>query len=255
MSTPDFFRARLDAMIDLRHPLAVLATRMPWTEIESSLASCFARQDRKGRPVPGVDLFGPTVQIAAAGVSHAGRPRLPIRLMVGLLYLKHAFGESDESVVQKGSENPYWQFFCGGAYFETRLPCDPSGLARFRQLLGEAGVEEMLAKTIEAAVSMKALAPKELERVIVDSTVQEKAIAFPTDSRLLEVARRKRVLIAKRAAMVLRQTFEKEGRSLKRRAGGYAHAKQFRRLRKVLKRQRTTGPHPAGAGAAPARNG
>ena len=69
--------------------------------------------------------------------------------------------------------------------------------------------------------------------------MQEKAIAFPTDSRLLDVARRKLVLIAKRSGVVLRQTFEKEGRSLKRRAGGYAHAKQYRRLRRVLKRQRT----------------
>ena len=108
MTTPDFFRARLDAMIDLRHPLAVLATRMPWAEIESALAPCFARQDRKGRPIEGLDLFGPTLQVAGAGTSPAGRRRLPIRLMIGLLYLKHAFGESDESVVQRWAENPYW---------------------------------------------------------------------------------------------------------------------------------------------------
>lgn len=86
MTTPDFFRARLDAMIDLRHPLAVLASRMPWVEIESALAPCFIRQDRKGRVLEGLDLFGPTLQVAGAGASAAGRPRLPIRLMVGLLY-------------------------------------------------------------------------------------------------------------------------------------------------------------------------
>ena len=83
MTTLDFFRARLDAMIDLRHPLAVLATRMPWAEIESALAPCFARQDRQGRPIEGLDLFGPTLQMAGAGTSAAGRPRLPIRRMVG----------------------------------------------------------------------------------------------------------------------------------------------------------------------------
>ncbi|NML29110.1 transposase [Zoogloea sp. G-4-1-14] len=135
----------------------------------------------------GLDLFGPTLKVAGAGTSAAGRPRLPIRLMVGLLYLKHAFGESDESVVQRWAENPYWQFFCGGEYFETRLPCDPSGLTRFRHALGDAGVEELLAKTVETAVSLKAIASQDLERVIVDSTMQEKAIAFPTDSRLLDV--------------------------------------------------------------------
>ena len=201
MTTPDFFRARLDAMIDLRHPLAVLATRMPWAEIESALAPCFARQDRQGRPIEGLDLFGPSLQMAGAGTSPAGRRRLPIRLMVGLLYLKHAFGESDETVVQRWAENPYWQFFCGGEYFETRLPCDPSGLTRFRRALGDAGVEELRAKSIESAVSMRAIAPKDLERVFVDSTVQEKAIAFPTDSRLLDMARRKVVLIATGAGL------------------------------------------------------
>lgn len=123
MSTPDFFRARLESMLDLRHPLAVLSSRMPRSQIESALAPCFTRKDRKGRPVEGADLFGPTHQVAGEGISAAGRPRLPIRLMVGLLYLKHAFGESDDTVVQKWAENPYWQFFCGGEYFETRLPC------------------------------------------------------------------------------------------------------------------------------------
>lgn len=87
-------------MIDLRHPLAVLATRMPWAEIESALALCFARQDRQGRWIEGLDLFGPSLQVAGAGGSPAGWRRLPIRLLVGLLYLKDAFGERNETVVQ-----------------------------------------------------------------------------------------------------------------------------------------------------------
>ena len=90
MSTPDFFRARLDQMIDLRHPLAVLATRMPWQQIEASVAPLLARKDRRGRSIEGADLFGPTLQVVGAGVSAAGRPRLAIQLMVSLLYLKHA---------------------------------------------------------------------------------------------------------------------------------------------------------------------
>ena len=84
MATDDFFRARLDQMIDLRHPLAVLSTRMPWADIESSLAPVFAHRDRKGQGVEGADLFGPTMALAGAGVSNAGRPRLPMRLMVAL---------------------------------------------------------------------------------------------------------------------------------------------------------------------------
>jgi IS5 family transposase len=133
----------------------------------------------------------------------------------------------------------YFQYFCGEEYFQPRLPCDPTNLVRFRQALGEAGVEELLATTIAAAMEMKAVTPAELERVIVDTTVQEKAVAYPTDSRLLEVARARLVQLAQRAGLALKQTYEREGKRLRRRAGGYAHAKQFRRLRRVLKRQRT----------------
>ena len=101
MATDDFFRARLDLMIDLRHPLAVLASRMPWPQIEGSLAPVFAHLDRAGRLSEGADMFGPTLAVAGAGISNAGRPRLPIRLMVALLYLKHAYNESDESLVER----------------------------------------------------------------------------------------------------------------------------------------------------------
>jgi len=239
MATDDFFRARLDQMIDLRHPLAVLATRMPWGVIEASLAPVFSHRDRKGVPLEGSDLFGPSLVVAGAGVSAAGRPRLPIRLMVALLYLKHAYNESDESLVERWAQDVYFQFFSGQVYFEPRLPCDPAQISRFRRVLGEAGVEQLLKTTIEAAVSMGAVKKAEFERVIVDSTVQSKAIAHPTDSRLLEVAREKVARLAKRFGIKLKQTHEHEGKSLRRRAGGYAHAKQFKRLGAVLKRQRT----------------
>jgi IS5 family transposase len=88
-------------------------------------------------------------------------------------------------------------------------------------------------------VATKAVRPGEFERVIVDTTVQEKAIAHPVDSRLLEIARHKVVQAARHAGILLKQTFVKEGRELRRKAGGYAHAKQFKRLRRVVKRQRT----------------
>ena len=115
MTTDDFFRARLDQMIDLRHPLplAVLASRMPWGQIEAALAPAFARKNRSGQVMPGSDLFGTTLEMAGAGVSAAGRPRLPIRLMAALLYLKHAFNLSDEELVARWSENVVWQYFSG----------------------------------------------------------------------------------------------------------------------------------------------
>ena len=125
------------------------------------------------------------------------------------------------------------------AYYEPRLPCDATQLGRFRRVLGEAGVEQLLKSTIEASVSMGAVKKTEFEMIIVDTTVQEKAIAHPTDSRFLEIARHKVASAAKRCGIALKQTFAKEGKELRRKAGGYAHAKQFKRLRRTVKRQRT----------------
>ena len=235
----DFFRSRLDQMIDLRHPLAVLASRMPWQDIEANLAHQFARQVKSGKCVQDIGLFGSQTVMVGGGVSNAGRPRLPLRLMVSLLYLKHAYNESDEGVVERWAETPTWQYFSGMDYFEHRFPCDATLIGKFRKLIGEDGVEELLAQTIAVAVNLKAISRKALETVVVDSTVQPKAIAHPTDSRLLEVARQKLVEAAKAAGIELKQTFAKEGKQLTRKAGGYAHARQFRRLRKPINRQRT----------------
>jgi IS5 family transposase len=239
MATDDFFRARLDSMIDLRHPLAVLSSRLPWPAIEAALAPKFAHQDRPPQAVAMDGLFGAGLVEFGGGVSRAGRPRLPIRLMAGLLYLKNSFNLSDEELVQRWSENVYFQHFCGQAYFEPRLPCDATQIGRFRRAIGEEGMELLLKATIDTAVQTQAIKPQELERVIVDSTVQEKAIAHPTDSRLLEIARHKLIGAARRLGLKLKQTFAGEGLQLRRRAGGYAHARQFNRLKKVLKRQRT----------------
>jgi transposase, IS5 family len=239
MSTPDFFRARLDAMIDLQHPLAVLARRLPWGQIEQVLAPKFAHRDRAGGQLLVDDLLGQRLVEFGGGVSNAGRPRLSIRLMASLLYLKNSFDLSDEELVVRWSENVQYQYFSGMEYYEPRLPCDATQIGRFRRAIGEEGLEQLLKATIETAVDVKAIKPAELERVIVDTTVQEKAIAHPVDSRLLEVARHKVVSAARRAGIVLKQTFAKEGKALRRKAGGYAHAKQFKRLSKTVKRQRT----------------
>lgn len=238
-ATEDFFRSRIDHMIDLRHPLAVLASRMPWQQTEASVAHLLSRKARSGQAMPDLDLFGEAPAAPVARISNAGRPRVPLRTMIALLYLKHAFNESDEGVVQRWGETPTWQFFSGQAYFEHRQPCDATTLVKFRRLLGEEGVEELLAQTIHVAVQLKLIKSQELTRVIVDSTVQEKAVAHPTDSRLLETARTKLVEAAKHAGIDLKQTFAKEGKALNRKAGRYAHARQFKRMRRAIGRQRT----------------
>ena len=239
METSDFFRSRIDAMINLSDPLAVLARRLPWDLMEAAVAAKFERQNRGGQSLDGTDLFGATAVVVGGGISAAGRPKLPIRLMASLVYLKNCFNLSDEELCCRWSENILWQYFSGMDYYEHRLPCDATQIGRFRRAMGEDSLEQLLKATIDTAVAIKAVRPTELERVIVDTTVQEKAIAHPVDSRLLEIARHKVVSAAKRAGIQLKQTFAKEGKTLRRMAGGYAHAKQFRRLRKVVNRQRT----------------
>ena len=245
MQAVDFFRARLDVMIDLRHPLAVLATRLPWSRLEAELAPIWRRESRDGVLPEGEDLFGSGGVLVAAGVSYAGRSRLPLRLMCSLLYLKHAFNLSDEETCDRWAENVVWQYFSGTGwpramdYYEPRPPCDATQIGRFRSAIGETGMQVILRATIDTALASKAIKPAEFERIIVDSTVQEKAIAYPVDSRLLEIARHKIVVHAKRCGIALRQSFAKEGKTLKRKAGGYAHAKQFKRLNRTIKRQRT----------------
>ena len=147
MSTPDFVRSRLHQMIDLRHPLAVLATRLPWGSIEAAVAPKLAHPSKPTKRLIGEDLAGAydgafNGAFSGAfrgGISPAARPRLPIRLMVSLLFLKNSFNVSDEELVDRWAENVQWQFFGGMNYYEPRLPCDATQIGRWRRLLGEKG--------------------------------------------------------------------------------------------------------------------
>jgi IS5 family transposase len=116
--TDDFSSNRLDPMIDLRHSPAVLANLILWQEIEASLAQRWVPQVKAGKKIEYLDLFGLVSAVASGGVSNAGRLRLPTRLMVALLYLKHAFNESDEDVIHGWGETPTGQYFSGNEYFE-----------------------------------------------------------------------------------------------------------------------------------------
>ena len=141
MQTADFFRARRDGMIDLKRPLAALATRLPWAQLEAELAPTWHPQSRQGVLGDGGALLselGGTM--TAAGISVAGRPRLSIRLLCSLVYLKHAFNLSDEQLCERWAENVIWQCFSGMDYYETRLPCDATQIGRIRADIGEAGM-------------------------------------------------------------------------------------------------------------------
>lgn len=100
--TDDFFRSRLDQMIDNSHPLAVLASRLPWEKMQAAVAPQFAHQVhplKQSEEAP--DLAGPVIKVSGGKASNAGRPRLSPRLMIALTLLKNTFDLSDEELVQR----------------------------------------------------------------------------------------------------------------------------------------------------------
>jgi IS5 family transposase len=205
-------RVRLALIVSHEHPLYRLAEAIDWPRFETEFGARYAES--------------------------VGRPGLPTRLMIGLHYLKYLFDESDESVVEKFIENPYWQFFCGGLYFEHELPCHPTSLVKWRRRIGPQGMEKLLTETLSTAKRERALTESEFKRVNVDTSVQEKAIAFPTDARLYHKARRALVRAATKAGINLRQTYVRLGKQALARQGRYAHARQMKRARRETKRLR-----------------
>jgi len=209
----ELFGARLSELLNPEHPLYVLAERMDWSQFEAAIDACYAEE--------------------------LGRPGVNTRLMVGLLYLKHAYDESDESVVARWVENPYWQFFCGCQYMQHELPIDPSSLSRWRKRVGAERLEKLLEATIHTALAMKAVRPQEFQKVNVDTTVQEKAIAFPTDARLYHKMRVALVRRAKSLGIGLRQNYRFKGKKLLARQGRYAAARQMKRAAKMTRQLKT----------------
>ena len=208
----DLLRPRLVDMIDPRHELVKLAALIDWGVFEREWAGFFP--------------------------SHRGRPATEPRLVAGLLYLQHAYRLSDEAVVARWVENPYYQHFTGETFFQHRLPIDASSLTRWRKRIGEEGVEWMLTQTIQAGQKSGVIDEGSARRVAVDTTVMEKNIAHPTDSRLYERAREQLVVLAQEAGVDLRQSYARLSPRLALQVGRYAHAKQFKRMRKALKKLR-----------------
>ena len=206
----DLLRPRLVDMIDPRHDLVKLAAMIDWDVFEREWAGFFP--------------------------SGKGRPATEPRLVAGLLYLQHAYRLSDEAVVARWVENPYYQHLTGAVFFQHTLPIDPSSLTRWRGRIGEEGVEWLLTQTIRAAQKSGAIDEDSVKRVAIDTTVMEKANAHPTDSRLYERAREQLVALAQEVGVELRQSYARLAPRLALQVGRYAHARQFKRMRKSLKR-------------------
>ena len=142
-------------------------------------------------------------------------------------------------MVERWVENPYWQYFCGFEYFSHELPIDPSSMTRWRQRIGPDAMALILKATVEAALETGTIKPSSLERVTVDTTVQPKAIAHPTDGRLYLKALLLLVRRARLAGIELRQSHTRLAKKAALKAGRYAHARQFKRMHRELKRLKT----------------
>ena len=211
--TGDFFQQPLVELINHKHPLVKLAELIDWSVFETRWTKFFS--------------------------SRTGRPATSPRLIAGLLYLQHTFACSDEDLIWTWIENPYWQHFCGEIYFQHQPPIDPSSMTRWRQRIGEEGIERLLMETIEAAHRGNVVKAKSFEKVIIDTTVMEKAVAYPTDSRLLERGRQYLVKLAATLGIKLRQNYNRQAPRLAAQVGRYAHARQYRRMKGALKSLRT----------------
>jgi IS5 family transposase len=164
---------------------------------------------------------------------------LPTRLMAGLAILKHTYDLSDEVLCERWIENPYYQFFCGEEFFQHELVFDRSSLTRWRQRMGEEKLAALLQESLSVATKTDAMAPKDLARVIVDTTVQPKAVMFPTDAKLLNRARERLVRLAQKRGVRLRQSYRRVGKRALIAHQRYAHAHQFKRANKALRKLRT----------------
>ena len=209
----DLFRPALEEIIDMGHALVRLAQEIDWVFLDRRFSA--------------VCQPGP------------GQPPLPTRLVAGLLVLKHTHDLSDEALCARWVENPYYQYFCGEETFCHRLPFDRTSLTRWRQRLGEEQLAALLQESLSVAHRTAALATKDLERVAVDTTVQPKAIAHPTDARLMHRALEKLVDLAKRNGVLLRQSYVRVAKRAAIMVGRYSHAHQFKRARRALKFLRT----------------
>jgi IS5 family transposase len=209
----DLLRPALEDIIDLRHPLVRLAREIDWRFLDGRFAS-----------------------VCAASV---GQPPLPTRLVAGLFILKHMHDLSDEVLCARWLENPYYQFFCGELSFCHKLPFDRSSLTHWRQRLGEEQLVALIQESLSVAHKTGALATRDLERVVVDTTVQPKAIAHPTDARLCHRALEKLVDLAQRNQVPLRQSYRRVAKRAAIMGGRYTHAHQFKRARRELKFLRT----------------
>jgi len=209
----DMFRSRLDQIIDLGHEKVILADKIDWQFLSDKCGDNYSDKP--------------------------GHPALSTRLMAGLHILKYADNLSDEEISSRWVENPYYQYFCGQEFFLHELPFDRSSMTRWRQRMGEDKLAALLQESLNVAVKVGAAKPSDFTKVIVDTTVAEKNIAFPTDAKLINRARERLVKMARHHNIKLRQSYTRVGKYALIMHQRYAHAKQFKRAKRQLRTLKT----------------
>ena len=208
----ELFRMQLTNMIDMAHPLVKAADLIDWSRFDEGFGRFYTQK---------------------------GRPALPTRLLAGLHLLKHMEGLSDEAVCKRWVENPYCQYFCGEQYFRHKLPLDRSSMTRWRGRIGPEKLELLLAETLAVAMRTEAVTPQACERVTLDTTVQTKAVAHPTDSHLLMRGIELLNRLAKKHGVPLRQSFLRVGRRAKRDVSRLIHGRGHKQAMRWVRKMRT----------------
>lgn len=208
----ELFNVRLEVICIPSNPLVKFADQMDWDALDEQFAALYSEE---------------------------GRPATSTRMMIGLTLLQSLYGLSEDEVVDRWPENPYWQYLCGETFFQHQKPIARSGLSKWRKRIKKKGMDALLKQIL--AVGLKAGAVKEssLKRVSVDTTVQPKAISHPTDAKLLNRSRERLVRLAQQLQVDLRQSYRRKGPQAVLKSGRYAHARQLRRMQKEVKRLRT----------------
>jgi len=203
----NFFDTPLKRFINLEHELCILSGQIDWDSIEKELSGYY---------------------------SEMGRPSIPLRKITGLLLLKHIYNLSDEAVVDRWIENPYWQYFCGETFFQTEKPFDPTEFIHFRNRIGKEGVEKLL----KASIQLFGKEAQEKE-VLIDSTVQEKNITYPTDAKQYKRIIERVNKIAKQEGITLRQTYTRTLKQLMIDQRFHNHPKRRKKAKAALRKIKT----------------